>query len=217
MGVTYQKAVGALWTMSKEAPKFAIFCSVMLTRPRCHQANKLEPITMQCPVQHQEEPEHQKRANYKAHKLTNLLQVIHLPFTSFSTKFLKDNCVVFDASHNKHHIDIRKDAIVIVVSKLKIIDTTMGARLLPVSEADAHLFVLVPTEEVVGSGKQVDISSLIPALETLESNNKVSLECGKSRYVGHASDETMYTYSGVAPNHGGKGTMEGVDKVNPKG
>ena len=50
MWVTYQKAVGALWTMSKEVPKAAIFCSVMLTRPRCHQANKLEPITMQCPI-----------------------------------------------------------------------------------------------------------------------------------------------------------------------
>ena len=49
MWVTYQKAVGAIWTMSKEVPKAAIFCSVMLTRPRCHQANKLEHIAMQCP------------------------------------------------------------------------------------------------------------------------------------------------------------------------
>ena len=30
-------------------PKAAIFHSVMLTRPRCHQANKLEPLAMQCP------------------------------------------------------------------------------------------------------------------------------------------------------------------------
>ena len=36
-----------------------------------------------------------------------------------------------------------------------------------------------------GSGKQVDISSLIAALATLESSNKVSLERGKSRCVGH--------------------------------
>ena len=78
------------------------------------------------------------------------------------------------------------------MSKLKIINTTKGARLLPGSEADAPLFVLVPREEVVGSSKQVDISSLLPALETLESNNKVSLEHGKSRYVGHASYETKY-------------------------
>ena len=35
--------------MSKEVPKAAIFHSVMLTRPRCHQANELEPIAMQCP------------------------------------------------------------------------------------------------------------------------------------------------------------------------
>ena len=67
-----------------------------------------------------------KRANCKAHKHTNLLQVSHLPLTSFSTKFLKDNCVVFDASHNKQHIDICKEAKVIDVSKLKIIDTTRG-------------------------------------------------------------------------------------------
>ena len=46
MGVTYQKAVGALWAMSKEVPKAATFCSVMLTRPIHHWANKLEPITM---------------------------------------------------------------------------------------------------------------------------------------------------------------------------
>ena len=121
----------------------------------------------------------QKRANCKAHKLANLLQVCHLPFTGFSTKFLKDNCAVFDASHNKQHIDIHMDALVIDVSELEIINTTMGARLLPGSEADAPLFVLVPMGGGGGgSGKQVDVSSLIPALETLKSNNKVSLECG---------------------------------------
>ena len=180
-----------------EVPKAAIFCSVMLTRPRCHQANKLEHIAVQCPSPTSKKNHSaKKRANCKVHKLTNLLQVSHLPFTSFLTKFLKDNCVVFDASHNKQHIDIHMDALVIDVSKLKIIDTTQGARLLPGSEADAPLFVLVPREgpEVVGSGKQVDMSSLIPALETLESNNKVSLEHGKSRYVGHASAETKQVH-----------------------
>ena len=153
-----------------------------------------------------------------------------LPFTSFSTKFLMDNCVVFNASHNKQHIDLHKDALVIDVSELEIIDTIKGARLVPAgSEADTPLFMLVPREEVVGSGKQVDVSSLIATLETLESNNKVSLEHGKSRYVGHASSGTKYTCSGLTPNHGGKGIhessikdlpeaqwLEGVDKVHPK-
>ena len=124
--------------------------------------------------------------------------------------------MVFDASHNKQHMDIRMDALVIDVSELEIIDTTKGARLLPGSEADTPLFVLVPREEVVGSGKQVDISSLIAALETLESNNKVSLERGKSRYVGCASAETKYTCSGVAPNRGGKGIHESSIKDLPK-
>ena len=78
------------------------------------------------------------------------------------------------------------------------------------------MFVLVPWEEVLGSGKQVDVSSLIAALETLESNNKVSLEHGKSRYVGHASSGTKYTCSGVAPNHGGKGIHERGIKDLPK-
>ena len=78
------------------------------------------------------------------------------------------------------------------------------------------MFVLVPWEEVVGSGKQVDVSSLIAALETLERNNKVSLEHGKSRYVGHASSGTKYTCSGVAPNHGGKGIRESGLKDLPK-
>ena len=158
-----------------------------------------------------------KRANHKAYKLANLLQVCHLLFTKFSTKFLTDNCVVFDASHNKQHIDICMDALVIDVSELEIIDTTKGARLIPGSEADTPpLFVLVPREEVVGSGKQVDVSSLIAALETLESNNKVSLEHGKSRYVGHASSETKYMCSGVAPNRGGKGIRESGIKDLPK-
>ena len=84
------------------------------------------------------------------------------------------------------------------------------------SEADTPLFMLVPREEVVGSGKQVDISSLIAALETLERNNKVSLEHGKSRYVGHASSGTKYTCSGVAPNHGGKGIRESGLKDLPE-
>ena len=53
------------------------------------------------------------------------------------------------------------DALVIDVSELEIIDTTKGARLLPGSEADTPLFMLVPREEVVGSGKQVDVSSLL--------------------------------------------------------
>ena len=78
------------------------------------------------------------------------------------------------------------------------------------------MFVLVPWEEVVGSGKQVDVSSLIAALETLERNNKVSLEHGKSRYVGHASGGTKYTCSGVAPNHGGKEIHESGLKDLPK-
>ena len=116
--------------------------------------------------------------------------------------------MVFDASHNKQHIEICKDAKVIDVSKLKIIDTTKGARLLQGIEADVPLFMLVPREEVVGSGEQMDISSLLPALETLKSNNKVSLEHGNSRYVGHATYETMYTCSGVVPIHGGKGIYE---------
>ena len=60
------------------------------------------------------------------------------------------------------------------MSELQIIDTTKGARLVPGgSEADTPVFVIVPWEEVVGSCKQVDVSSLIAALETLESNNKV--------------------------------------------
>ena len=157
-----------------------------------------------------------KRANCKARRLANLLQVCHLQITSFSTKFLMDNCVVFHASHSKQHIDLRKDALVVAVSELEIIDTTKGARFLPGSEADTPLFMLVPREEVVESGKQVDVSSLIAALETLESNNKVSLECGKSRYVGHASAEAKYTCSGVAPNHGGKGIHESGIKDLPK-
>ena len=124
-----------------------------------------------------------------------------------------NNCVVFDASHNKQHIDLRMDALVIDVSELEIINTTKGARLIPAgSEADTPLFMLVPREEVVGSCKQVDISSLIAALETLESNNKVSLEHGKSRYVGHASSGTKYMCSGVGPNRGGKGIHESCIK-----
>ena len=92
-----------------------------------------------------------------------------------------------------------------------------GARLVPAGgEADTPVFMLVPWEEVVGSGKQVDISSLIAALETLETNNKVSLEHGKSRYVGHASSGTKYTCSGVAPNHGGKGIHESGIKDLPE-
>ena len=70
--------------------------------------------------------------------------------------------MVFDASHNKQHIDLCKDALVIDVSELEIIDTTKGARLVPAgSEADTPVFMLVPSEEVVGSGKLVDVSSLI--------------------------------------------------------
>ena len=124
--------------------------------------------------------------------------------------------MVFNASHNKQHIDIHMDALVIDVSELEIINTTKGARLVPGSEADTPLFVLVPREEVVGSGKQVDVTSLIAALETLESNNKVSLERGKSRYVGHASSEKKYTCSGVAPNRGGKGIHESSINDLPK-
>ena len=92
-----------------------------------------------------------------------------------------------------------------------------GARLIPAgSEAATPVFVLVPSEEVVGSGKQVDASSLIAALETLESINKFSLEHGKSRYVGHASSGTKYTCSGVAPNCGGKGIRESSIQDLPK-
>ena len=41
------------------------------------------------------------------------------------------------------------------MSELEIIDTTKGARLVPAgSEAGTPVFVLVPWEEVVGSGKQ---------------------------------------------------------------
>ena len=109
------------------------------------------------------------------------------------------------------------DALVIDVSELERIDTTKGARHVPAgSEADTPVFVLVPWEEVVGSGKQVDVSSLIAALETLESNNKVSLERGKSRYVGHASSGTKYTCSGVVPNCGGKGIHESGLKDLPE-
>ena len=52
------------------------------------------------------------------------------------------------------------------MSELQIIDTTKVARLVPGgSEADTPVFVLVPWEEVVGSGKQVDsISSHLPHL-----------------------------------------------------
>ena len=158
-----------------------------------------------------------KRANCKACKLANLLQVHHLPLTCFSTKFLMDNCVVFDASHNQQHIDWHKNALVIDVSELEIIDTTKGTRLVPAgSEADTPVFVLVPWEEVVVSGKQVDVSSLIAALETLESNNKVSLQHGKSRYVGHASSGTNYMCSGVAPNCGRKGIHESSIKDLPE-
>ena len=168
-------------------------------------------------MQHQQEPEHKEEGKSQGCKLANLLQVCHLPFTSFSTKFLTDNCVVFDASHNKQHIELHKYALVIDVSELEIINTTKGARLIPAgSEADTPLFVLVPREEVVGSGKQVDVSSLIAALETLESNNKVSLECGKSRYVGHATSGTKYTCSGVAPNRVEKGICESGIKDLPK-
>ena len=128
-----------------------------------------------------------------------------------------DNCVVFDASLHQQHIDQCTDPLVIDVSELEIIDTTKGARLVPAgSEADTPVFMLVPREEVVGSGKQVDVSSLIAALETLESNNKVSLEHGKSRYVGHASSGTKYTCSGVVPNHGGKGIRESSLKDLPE-
>ena len=123
---------------------------------------------------------------------------------------------LLDASHNKQHIDIHMGALVIDVSRLKIINTTKGARLLPGSEADAPLFMLVPREEVVGSGKQVDVSSPSQALETLESDNKISLEHGKSRYVGHASAETKYMCSGVVPNHGGKGICESSIKDLPE-
>ena len=84
-----------------------------------------------------------------------------------------DNCVVFDASHNQQHIDQCKNVLVIDVSELEIINTTKGARLVPAgSEADTPVFMLVPWEEVVGSGKQVDVSSLIAALETLETTIK---------------------------------------------
>ena len=50
----------------------------------------------------------------------------------------------------------------------------------------------------------------------MESNNKVSLEHGKSRYVGHASSGTKYMCSGVAPNLGGKGIRESSLKDLPK-
>ena len=103
------------------------------------------------------------------------------------------------------------------MSELEIINTTKGARLVPAgSEADTPVFMLVPREEVVGSGKQVDVSSLIAALETLERNTKVSLEHGKSRYVGHASSGTKYTCSGVVPNRGGKGIRESGLKDLPE-
>ena len=36
--------------------------------------------------------------------------------------------MVFDASHNKQHIDLCKDALVIDVSELEIIDTTKGGK-----------------------------------------------------------------------------------------
>ena len=205
--------------MSKEVPKATIFCSVMLTRPRCHQANELEPITMQCPIltSTSKNWSTKKRANCKACKLANLLQVHHFPLTCFSTKFLMDNCVVFDASLHQQHIDQCTDALVIDVSELEIIDTTKGARLVPAgSEADTPVFMLVPREEVVGSGKQVDVSSLIAALETLERNNKVSLKHGKSMYVGRASSGTKYTCSGVVPNHSGKGIHESGIKDLPE-
>ena len=105
-----------------------------------------------------------------------------------------DNCVVFDASLHQQHIDWHMDALFIDVSELEIINTTFGARLVPGgSEADTPVFMLMPWEEVVLSGKQVDVSSLIAALETLERNNNISLEHGKSRYVGHASSGTKYT------------------------
>ena len=68
----------------------------------------------------------------------------------------------------------------------------------------------------ISSGRQVEVSSLIAALETLESKNKVSLEHGKSRYVGHASSRTKYMCSGVAPNHGGKGIRESGIKDLPE-
>ena len=46
------------------------------------------------------------------------------------------------------------------MSELEIIDTTKGARLVPAgSEAFTPVFMLVPREEVVGSGKQVDVFS----------------------------------------------------------
>ena len=81
--------------------------------------------------------------------------------------------MVFDASHNQQHIDQCKNVLVIDVSELEIINTTKGARLVPAgSEADTPVFMLVPWEEVVGSGKQVDVSSLIAALETLETTIK---------------------------------------------
>ena len=141
--------------MPKEVPKAAIFCSVTLTRPRCYQANELECIAMQCPSPISRRTRVQRRGQIARH--TNWLifcKFCHLLFTSFSTKFLMDNCVVFDASHNKQHIDIHMDALVIDVSELEIIDTTKGARLIPGSEADTSLFMLVPREEVVGSGKR---------------------------------------------------------------
>ena len=50
--------------------------------------------------------------------------------------------MVFNASHNKQHIDIRIDALVIDMSELEIIDTTKGARLIPAgSEADTPVFL----------------------------------------------------------------------------